>query len=125
MRIAEFLESSPLIEKVIYPGLNSFEQKDLAKTQMEGFGGIVSFYIKGDLKKTKRFLENCEIFSLAESLGGVESLIEHPAIMTHGSVNISKRKELGILDNFVRISVGIEDIEDLIYDLDNALKGMD
>ena len=123
--IAEFLEASPYVEKVIYPGLNSFIQNDLARSQMDGFGGIVSFYIKGDLANTKKFLENCEIFSLAESLGGVESLIEHPAIMTHGSINEAKRKELGILDNFVRISAGIEDIDDLIDDLDSALKVME
>ena len=125
IQVAEFLESHALVEKVIYPGLNSFEQKELATSQMDGFGGIVSFYVKGNLENTKKFLEKCEIFSLAESLGGVESLIEHPAIMTHGSVHQSKRKELGILDNFVRVSVGIEDIDDLIYDLDYALKGME
>ncbi len=125
IQVAEFLESHALVEKVIYPGLNSFEQKKLATSQMDGFGGIVSFYVKGNLENTKKFLEKCEIFSLAESLGGVESLIEHPAIMTHGSVHQSKRKELGILDNFVRVSVGIEDIDDLIYDLDYALKGME
>ena len=124
IRIAEYLESSSFIDKVIYPGLDSFEQNQLAKSQMDGFGGIVSFYLKGNLQNTKRFLERCEIFSLAESLGGVESLIEHPAIMTHGSINIQKRAELGILDNFVRVSVGIEDIDDLIYDLSNAFKGM-
>jgi cystathionine gamma-lyase len=125
LKIAEFLESSPFVEKVIYPGLDSFDQFHLAKSQMDGFGGIVSFYLKGNLENTKRFLENCEIFSLAESLGGVESLIEHPAIMTHGSINPQKRKELGILDNFVRISVGIEDIDDLIFDLNSAFKGME
>ena len=125
LKIAEFLESSPFVEKVIYPGLKSFNQYDLAKSQMDGFGGIVSFYVKGDLENTKRFLECCEIFSLAESLGGVESLIEHPAIMTHGSIDLQKRKELGILDNFVRISVGIEDIEDLIYDLNSAFNEME
>jgi cystathionine gamma-lyase len=92
---------------------------------MDGFGGIVSFYIKGDLSMTKTFLEKCEIFSLAESLGGVESLIEHPAIMTHGSIKKEIRQELGILDNFVRISVGIENIEDLIDDLDSAMKLME
>ena len=123
--VAKFLDLNPMVDKVIYPGLNSFGQHNLAKSQMDGFGGIVSFYIKGNLEITKSFLEKCEIFSLAESLGGVESLIEHPAIMTHGSVDKTKRQELGILDNFVRISVGIEDIEDLIYDLDSALKGME
>ena len=125
MKVAEFLEASPLVDNVIYPGLTSFSQHELAKYQMDGFGGIVSFYIKGDLSMTKTFLEKCEIFSLAESLGGVESLIEHPAIMTHGSIKKEIRQELGILDNFVRISVGIENIEDLIDDLDSAMKLME
>lgn len=125
MKVAEFLEASPLVDNVIYPGLASFSQHELAKSQMDGFGGIVSFYIKGDLSMTKTFLEKCEIFSLAESLGGVESLIEHPAIMTHGSIKKEIRQELGILDNFVRISVGIENIEDLIDDLDSAMKLME
>ena len=125
MKVAEFLEASPLVDNVIYPGLTSFSQHELAKSQMDGFGGIVSFYIKGDLSMTKTFLEKCEIFSLAESLGGVESLIEHPAIMTHGSIKKEIRQELGILDNFVRISVGIENIEDLIDDLDSAMKLME
>lgn len=125
MKVAEFLEANPLVDNVIYPGLASFSQHELAKSQMDGFGGIVSFYIKGDLSMTKTFLEKCEIFSLAESLGGVESLIEHPAIMTHGSIKKEIRQELGILDNFVRISVGIENIEDLIDDLDSAMKLME
>ena len=125
MKVAEFLDASPLVDNVIYPGLASFSQHELAKSQMDGFGGIVSFYIKGDLSMTKTFLEKCEIFSLAESLGGVESLIEHPAIMTHGSIKKEIRQELGILDNFVRISVGIENIEDLIDDLDSAMKLME
>ena len=125
MKIADFLESNSSVDSVIYPGLSSFTQHELAKSQMDGFGGIVSFYIKGDLAMTKKFLENCEIFALAESLGGVESLIEHPAIMTHGSIKKEVRQELGILDNFVRISVGIENIEDLIDDLDNAMKLME
>ena len=121
-KIAEFLESNNKIEKVIYPGLESHEQYSLAKKQMKGYGGIVSFYIKADMNKTKAFLENCQIFSLAESLGGVESLIEHPAIMTHGSIDKNLRDKLGITDNFVRASVGIEDVEDLIEDLNYALK---
>ncbi len=120
--IAEFLEKNSSVEKVIYPGLESHSQHMLAKKQMNGFGGIISFYLKADINKTKAFLENCNIFSLAESLGGVESLIEHPAIMTHGSVEKSIRQSLGISDNFVRASVGIEDVEDLIDDLKNALK---
>ena len=121
-KIAEFLESNNKIEKVIYPGLESHEQYSLAKKQMKGYGGIVSFYIKADINKTKAFLENCQIFSLAESLGGVESLIEHPAIMTHGSIDKNLREKLGITDNFVRASVGIEDVEDLIEDINYALK---
>ncbi len=121
-KIAEFLESSNKIEKVIYPGLTSHEQHSLAKKQMQGYGGIVSFYLKANIVQTKSFLENCQIFSLAESLGGVESLIEHPAIMTHGSLDKSLRENLGITDNFVRASVGIEDLDDLIEDLNYALK---
>ena len=122
-KIAEFLESNNKIEKVIYPGLESHEQYSLAKKQMKGYGGIVSFYIKADMNKTKAFLENCQIFSLAESLGGVESLIEHPAIMTHGSIDKNLREKLGITDNFVRASVGIEDVEDLIEDINYAFEG--
>ncbi len=121
-KIAEFLESSNKIEKVIYPGLRSHEQHNLAKDQMQGYGGIVSFYLKANMSQTKKFLENCNIFSLAESLGGVESLIEHPAIMTHASVNKTLRENLGITDNFVRASVGIEDLDDLIEDLNHAFK---
>ena len=121
-KIAEFLESNNKIEKVIYPGLTSHEQHSLAKKQMQGYGGIVSFYLKANIVQTKSFLENCQIFSLAESLGGVESLIEHPAIMTHGSLDKSLRENLGITDNFVRASVGIEDLDDLIEDLNYALK---
>ena len=121
-KIAEFLESSNKIEKVIYPGLTSHEQHSLAKKQMQGYGGIISFYLKANIVQTKSFLENCQIFSLAESLGGVESLIEHPAIMTHGSLDKSLRENLGITDNFVRASVGIEDLDDLIEDLNYALK---
>ena len=121
-KIAEFLESNNKIEKVIYPGLTSHEQHSLAKKQMQGYGGIVSFYLKANIVQTKSFLENCQIFSLAESLGGVESLIEHPAIMTHGSLDKSLRENLGITDNFVRASVGIEDLDDLIEDLNSALK---
>ena len=89
---------------------------------MKGYGGIVSFYLKANMDQTKTFLENCKIFSLAESLGGVESLIEHPAIMTHGSLHKSLRESLGIKDNFIRASVGIEDIDDLIEDLNYAFQ---
>ncbi len=121
-KIAEFLESSSNVERVIYPGLVSHEQHSLAKEQMKGYGGIVSFYLKANMDQTKTFLENCKIFSLAESLGGVESLIEHPAIMTHGSLHKSLRESLGIKDNFIRASVGIEDIDDLIEDLNYAFQ---
>ena len=125
IEIANFLEKNKKIDNVIYPGLKSFKQYELAKSQMNGFGGIISFYLKADLKKTKRFLESFEVFALAESLGGVESLIEHPAIMTHASVKKKDRDLLGISDNFVRISVGIEDIDDLIFDIESALARME
>ena len=121
MEIATYLESHPKIDRVIYPGLTSHPQHDLAKSQMCGFGGMMSIYIKGDLSKTKTFLEKVNLFVLAESLGGVESLIEHPAIMTHASVPVEDRNKLGITDNFVRISVGIEDVDDLKKDLSIAL----
>lgn len=121
MTIAKWLEQHPEVEKVIFPGLESHPQHELAKRQMSGFGGMISILLKGDIDKARRFLENVEIFALAESLGGVESLIEHPAIMTHASIPKENREKLGILDNFVRISVGIEDVEDLIADLDQAL----
>ena len=121
MEIATYLESHPKIDRVIYPGLSSHPQHDLAKSQMCGFGGMMSIYIKGDLSKTKTFLEKVNLFVLAESLGGVESLIEHPAIMTHASVPVEERNKLGITDNFVRISVGIEDVDDLKNDLSAAL----
>lgn len=120
LKIADFLEKHPKVEKVIYPGLKSHPQHELAKKQMMGFGGMITFYIKGDLNSARKFLEKVEIFSLAESLGGVESLIEHPAIMTHASVPAEKRAELGISDTLIRLSVGIEDISDLIRDLENA-----
>lgn len=121
LQLAQWLEQHPQVEKVIYPGLPSHPQHELAKKQMSGFGGMISILLKGDLEKARRFLEAVEIFALAESLGGVESLIEHPAIMTHASIPKENREKLGILDNFVRISVGIEDIDDLIADLDRAL----
>lgn len=122
MKVAEFLNKHPSIEKVIYPGLPEHPQHALAKKQMSGFGGMISFYIKGDLNKARKVLESVQIFTLAESLGGVESLIEHPAIMTHASVPAETRKTLGIHDTLIRISVGIEDCDDLIQDLENALK---
>ena len=119
--IAKFLEAHPGVEKVIYPGLPHHPQHALAKEQMSGFGGMISFYVKGGLDESRRVLEKTKLFTLAESLGGVESLIEHPAIMTHASVPAENRKKLGILDNLIRISVGIEDAKDLIADLKNAL----
>jgi len=121
IKIADFLIGHPKIEKVIYPGLESHPQHELAKSQMNGFGGMLSFYIKGGLSESNKFLKQLSLFTLAESLGGVESLIEHPAIMTHASVPVKERNELGISDNFIRISVGIEDVEDLKADLKQAL----
>lgn len=119
--IAEFLEGHAKVERVIYPGLKSHPQHELAKKQMTGFGGMISMTLKGDLADARKFLEKVKLFSLAESLGGVESLIEHPAIMTHASVPAEQRKMLGISDGFVRLSVGIEDLEDLKSDLSHAL----
>jgi cystathionine gamma-lyase len=121
MKIAEFLSSHPQIESVIYPGLESHPQHALARRQMHGFGGIISARVTGGLEGAKRFLERCRLFTLAESLGGVESLVEHPAIMTHASVPPAVRAELGIDDGLVRLSVGIEDPDDLIQDLRSAL----
>lgn len=118
--ISEYLEKHPKVEKVIYPGLKSHPQHELAKEQMSGFGGMITFYIKGGIEGARRFLENVKVFSLAESLGGVESLVEHPAIMTHASVPPENRKALGIDDSLIRLSVGIEDIEDLLNDLKSA-----
>ncbi|MGO4386943.1 cystathionine gamma-synthase [Microvirga sp. 2YAF29] len=121
LKIAEFLEAHPQVDGVIYPGLASHPQHELAKRQMRGFGGIITVRIKGGLEGATRFLERCQLFTLAESLGGVESLIEHPAIMTHASVPPQVRAELGIDDGLVRLSVGIEDADDLIQDLRSAL----
>jgi len=121
--IAEFLESHPRIERVFYPGLASHPQHALAKRQMTGgFGGIVTAVIKGTLDDSRRMLERCELFSLAESLGGVESLIEHPGLMTHASLPPAMRASLGINDGLIRLSVGVEDVDDLIADLRRALK---
>jgi cystathionine gamma-lyase len=120
MKIAEYLEANPKVLKVIYPGLKSHPQHALAKEQMSGFSGVITFYIKGGLAAARTLLENVSLFSLAESLGGVESLIEHPAIMTHASVPAETRKTLGIDDALIRVSVGVEDVEDLLSDLKNA-----
>lgn len=119
--LAHWLAKHPKVEQVIYPGLSSHPQHALAKQQMHAFGGMISMVIKGGLENTQRFLSRCELFTLAESLGGVESLIEHPAIMTHASIPPDTRKALGIHDGFVRLSVGIEDTNDLMADLDYAL----
>jgi cystathionine gamma-lyase len=125
MRVAQWLEKHPKVESVRYPGLPSHPQHAVAKKQMRaeiGFGGMVTATLKGGLDQSRRFLERVRIFSLAESLGGVESLIEHPAIMTHASVPPENRAALGISDGLVRLSVGIEHIDDLIADLDQALR---
>lgn len=119
-RIAIFLENHPKVESVIYPGLKSHPQYELASKQMKGYGGMITFFIRGGIDESRRFLENLSIFSLAESLGGVESLVDHPAIMTHASIPKEIREQLGIYDNLIRLSVGIEDSEDLIKDLEKA-----
>ena len=126
MHIAQWLEKHPKVERVVYPGLASHPQHAVAKKQMQlagqpAFGGMITIFIRGGLAESRRFLENVHMFALAESLGGVESLIEHPAIMTHASVPAESRKALGISDNLVRLSVGIEHQQDLINDLEKAL----
>jgi cystathionine gamma-lyase len=119
--VADWLENHPKVARVHYPGLKSHPQHALAKRQMHGFGGMVTAILTGTLSDSRRFLERCQIFALAESLGGVESLIEHPAIMTHASLPPEKRADLGIGDGLVRLSVGVEDEADLIADLAQAL----
>jgi cystathionine gamma-lyase len=121
LQLARWLEQQPTIERVIYPGLKSHPQHALAKRQMDGFGGIISIEVKGGLKKARSMLERCHLFALAESLGGVESLIEHPAIMTHASIPPAQRKRLGISDGLVRLSVGVEAVQDLRAELVRAL----
>lgn len=121
LELAGWLERHPAVERVIYPGLKSHYQHALARRQMDGFGGIISVEVKGGLRKARRVLERCELFALAESLGGVESLIEHPAIMTHASIPPANRKRLGISDSLIRLSVGVEDIDDLRNELTYAL----
>ncbi len=122
LTIAQFLEAHPKVERVYYPGLASHPQKALADRQMNGrYGGMVTAVLAGGLEASRRFLERCRIFALAESLGGVESLIEHPAIMTHASIPAGVRADLGITDGLVRLSVGVEDVEDLIAELGEAL----
>lgn len=122
MKVAQFLEKHPQVERIIYPGLASHPQHELAKQQMSGFGGMITFFIKGGMTAARKFLESVEVFALAESLGGVESLIEHPAIMTHASVPAEQRKALGIDDSLIRLSVGVEDVDDLLADLEQAFK---
>src|SRR5229473_1282109 len=122
LEIARWLEEQPQVKSVSYPGLKSHPQHDLARTQMRGFGGMVTIVLKADLEGTRRFLENTHLFALAESLGGVESLINHPALMTHASVPKEQREALGVSDSLVRLSVGVEDLRDLIDDLKTALE---
>ena len=122
LELAGWLEKHSRVERVVYPGLASHPQHALAKRQMhDAWGGMVTIFLKGGEAEARRFLERCELFTLAESLGGVESLIEHPGIMTHASVPPETRKSLGISDSLVRLSVGIEDVADLRADLEQAL----
>jgi cystathionine gamma-lyase len=121
LELARWLDTHPAIEKVIYPGLPSHPQHALAGRQMDGYGGMISIYVKGGLAAARRMMERTELFACAESLGGVESLINHPAIMTHASVPVERRKVLGIADNLVRLSVGVEDVADLRSELGEVL----
>ena len=123
LQLARWLEPHPASDKVIYPGLASHPQHALAKRQMDGFGGMISIVLKGGLEAARRFMERTELFACAESLGGVESLVNHPAIMTHASVPAERRAALGISDALVRLSVGVEDVGDLRAELDAALRG--
>ncbi len=120
LKIAAYLERHAKVDRVVYPGLKSHPQHELAKKQMKGFGGMITFFLKGGIEESRRFLENVHLFALAESLGGVESLVDHPAIMTHASIPKEVREGLGIYDNLIRLSVGIEDGDDLIRDLETA-----
>ncbi len=122
--IARWLVEHPAVERVIYPGLEQHPQHALALSQMGSGGGIVTYFVRGGLDATRKVLERCNVFTLAESLGGVESLVNHPAIMTHASVEPAKRELLGISDNLIRLSVGVEDVADLIDDLDQAMDGI-
>jgi cystathionine gamma-lyase len=118
--IAEYLENHPKVARVYYPGLKSHPQYELNVKQTKGFGGMISFEIKGGEKEAVEFLESLELFTLAESLGGVESLIEHPALMTHASITKEERELAGIKDSLIRVSIGVEDKVDLINDLEQA-----
>ena len=122
LEIANYLSNHDKVNKVFYPGLKSDHNYEISKKQMNGFGGILSIDLKGDIHSARKFLENIKIFTLAESLGGVESLIEHPAIMTHASIDKRIREDLGITDTLIRLSIGIEDVNDLKEALDKALK---
>ncbi|MEX6633440.1 cystathionine gamma-synthase [Hyphococcus lacteus] len=124
LALAEWLESHPAVDRVSYPGLNSHPGHEVAKRQMDAFGGMVTIFLKGGLDAAKTMLERVQLFTLAESLGGVESLIEHPGIMTHASIPPERRAELGVDDALVRLSVGVEDLDDLRRDLDLALSGL-
>lgn len=121
LAIASFLETHPKVERVLHPGLPSHPQHELAKRQTYGHSGIMSFYIRGGLEESSNFLKALHVFTLAESLGGYESLAELPSVMTHASVPLQQRQELGITDGLVRLSVGLEDVDDLIADLQQAL----
>ncbi|HHA2487914.1 TPA: cystathionine gamma-synthase [Stenotrophomonas maltophilia] len=123
LALAQWLDKHPAVEKVIYPGLPSHPQHELAGRQMAGYGGIVSIVLKGGFEAAKRFCEKTELFTLAESLGGVESLVNHPAVMTHASIPVARREQLGISDALVRLSVGVEELGDLQVDLERALGG--
>jgi cystathionine gamma-lyase len=123
LAVATFLESSPHVSQVIYPGLKSHKQHELAKRQSSGFGGMVTFRIKGDaIQVSNKFLQNLKLFALAESLGGVESLAELPSVMTHAALTPEARQELGVTDGLVRLSCGIEDTQDLVEDIKQALE---
>jgi cystathionine gamma-lyase len=127
LRVARWLEARPEVERVFYPGLRSHPQHALARRQMSGFGGMVSFVLRGGpgapaLRRARAFLKSLRVFTCAESLGGVESLAEHPAIMTHASIPPERRRALGIGDGLIRLSVGIEHADDLIADLEQALR---
>ena len=119
--IAKEIETNKKVSRVIYPGLENHPQHEIAKKQMNGFGGIISIEVNGGIDASRKFLKKTKIFTLAESLGGVESLIEHPALMTHASLPAETRKKIGITDGLIRLSVGIETLSDLIEDIEQAL----